>query len=155
MTASESTALKTKVDDQHQRFALEYFSGEHAGNAKRSYWKVYPHVKESTAEVQGHELINRPEVRAFLEQLHEEARAGALEEMQQWIDLAPEAQFVIMQTVRGVLRSRLCYDAACEVMSRAFGHPTSRVEHQVRNESHIARALLAISRRKHLEAGGA
>ncbi len=154
MVESKQTALKAKLDDQHQRFTLEYFSGEHAGNAKRSYWKVFPHVKESTAEVQGHEVLHRPEVQSFLEALHREAREGAMERMLPWVDLAAEAQFVIMQTCRGVLRSRLSYDAACEVMSRAFGHPTSRVEHQVRNESHIARALLAISRRKHLEAGG-
>ena len=69
-----------------------------------------------------------------------------------WIELAAEAQRVVWLTSCGKLRSRLCLDAAREILDRAFGKPTERREIELRNESQVAKALSALSRREQEEA---
>ena len=93
------------------------------------------------------DLLKQPKVREYLEQLHREAREGALSELRPWLDLAGEAQAVVMATLRGQLRSRMCLDAAQIVLDRAFGKPTERREIEVRDHARTLRALQAFGMR--------
>ncbi len=146
--SKESVVIATSegdgLNERQRKFALEFFSGENQGNATRAYMAAYPDVNYSSAGAVGHDLLKTNKVKVFLEKARAEAREGAINEIRPWIELAGEAQWVIWRTVVGEMRSRLALDAAAMILDRAFGKPTERIEHELRDESRITRALMAL-----------
>jgi hypothetical protein len=139
-----------KLDPRHRQFAEEYFAGPTAGNALRCYLRVFDTTKEGTAGSAGHELLKRPEVREYLEHLSSEATERVLTELggalRPWIQLAPEAQAILVATARGTLRSRLAFDSAREILDRALGKATDHLSVDFSEDSAKA-ALRAFTNR--------
>lgn len=51
-----------RLSDKHKLFIDEYIK---TGDARGSYKKVYPHVKDSTADVNGSKLLKHTKVKAY------------------------------------------------------------------------------------------
>jgi hypothetical protein len=159
VAAKKLTALKIKENEgmppalsltpQERRFALAYFDGDVAGNGTRSYLAIHPECSYDAASVEASTLLKQPNVRAFLEQLHQAATALTVENLRPWSELLPLAQSVIVSTAQGRLRNRLAYEAAREICNRVMGTPVSvaSTELIVRDEAKIAKAVTAFSRR--------
>lgn len=120
-------------------FALEFACGEYAGNATRSYMKVYG-VSESVAGANGPRLLGSAGIREMLAKLHENAIAAATGTFIAWSELVPMAQAVIVATAQGKIRNRLAYEASTYLINRALGQPTAVQEVRV-DEAQARRAL--------------
>lgn len=142
-------ALPLALTPQERRFALAYFEGESAGNGTRSYLAIHPECSYDAASVEASTLLKQPNVRAFLEQLHQEATALTVENLRPWSELLPLAQSVIVSTAQGRLRNRLAYEAAVHICARVMGSPVSvaSTELIVRDEAKIAKAVAAFTKR--------
>ena len=93
--------------------------------------------------------LRQPNVKAFLEHLHQEATALTVGKLVPWSELLPLAQSVIVSTAQGRLRNRLAYEAAREICNRVMGTPVSVGSHEVivRDEARITKAVSAFTKR--------
>jgi hypothetical protein len=160
VSVKKATALKVmdeknelppplSLTPQERRFALAYFEGDTAGNGTQSYLSIHPECSYDAASVEASTLLRQPNVKAFLEHLHQEATALTVGKLVPWTDLLPLAQSVIVSTAQGRLRNRLAYEAAREICNRVMGTPVSIGSHEVivRDEAKIARAVSAFTKR--------
>jgi hypothetical protein len=135
------------IGPKERRFAEEYFSGDHAGNATRSYLAVNPDATYDRASVEASILLKSDRVRRYLAELHERITAATAGSLKEWSDLLPIAQEVILQTVQGRVRNRLAFEAAVYLTNRTLGSPTASHELVVRDMDRIARGVEAFSQR--------
>jgi hypothetical protein len=137
------------ITPQERQFASAYFEGETAGNGTRSYLAIHPDCSYDAASVEASTLLRQPNVRAFLEHLHQEAIGLTVGKLMPWIDLLPMAQNVIIATAQGRLRNRLAYEAAVHLCARGLGSPVSvaSTEIVVRDEARILKAVSAFTKR--------
>jgi phage terminase small subunit len=151
MTKRETKALAPPLalTPQARRFADEFFNGEYAGNATRSYLVLNENVSYANASVEASDLLKTPEVRAYLNNLHERAITATAATMKPWSELVPMAQGIIVATARGEVRNRLAYEAAIHICNRVLGTPVSvaSTELIVRDEARILRAVNAFTKR--------
>lgn len=130
-------------------FAEAYLTDEETGgNATRSFLKVLPGYSPGAAAVQASLWLRDPEVVKYLRDLRKEILKGVSKRVLPWSDLVPEAQATLVAIMRGQLRSRLMFDAACEVLSRALGQPASHVEVSEVNVERATQALRMFSQRR-------
>jgi hypothetical protein len=135
-------------------FCLQYASGEHAGNGTRSYLAAFPKTKYSSAAVAAHEILKNPKVQQFLAALYRDNVLEVGNAIRPWADLVPEAQAVMVATMRGRLRDRLAMEASQLILDRALGKPTQHLEHElVRDEARINKALHALTKRREVADG--
>lgn len=124
-------------------FALEYVSGESAGNATACYKKSYGVTSDNTAASNGSRLLSHAKVKELIARLHQEAIDGAASQLMSWADLLPSAQAVILATLQGRLRNRLSYEAAVYLCNRVMGAPTASIDLQVHNQERVVGAMKA------------
>jgi len=62
--------LATKTDIKYTDFANEYI--KNGGNARQAYQKVYPNVKDTTADVNGSKLLRNAKVQDIITKLQKE-----------------------------------------------------------------------------------
>jgi hypothetical protein len=136
-----------RLTPHERRFVDEYFAGDHAGNGTRSYLVVYPEASYSTASVASSELLKSPKVREYLESLYEQATKATLGKLQDWVELLPVAQQVLVATCQGRMRNRLAYEASKYICDRALGSPTASTQVTVRDEAKIIRAVAKFTTR--------
>jgi hypothetical protein len=149
LRANEEVSSALPLTPQERRFAEAFFSGEHAGNATRSYLALHPDSSYDTASVEASTLLKQPNIRSFLECLHREATGLTVGKLVPWIDVLPMAQSVIIAAANGKVRGRLAYEAAVYICNRVMGTPVSVGSHEVivRDEAKIARAVSAFAKR--------
>jgi len=135
---------ESELTTTERRVALEYFSGENAGNKVRSYLAIFPEASYGTASMKADEILNSSKVKRFLDglqhQVVEEVMGELKGELRPWIDLLPLAQGIIVATAQGKIRNRLAYEAACYLTNRVLGMPTATVDLHVQNSERIAGA---------------
>jgi hypothetical protein len=138
----------SELSAKERQFCQEYFSGEFASNAVRSYLEVYPEAAYGAASVEASGLLKQPRVRHYLRELHEKATALAVAGgMRPWEELIPLAQGILVATADGTLKSRLALDSAKLILDRALGLPVAHTEVQLVNREKAAQALMALQRR--------
>lgn len=143
----DSFVFSEGLPPHERRFAEEYFAGEHAGNGTRSYQVVHPEASYATASVAASELLKSPKIKEFLAELHDQATQAIAGKLQDWAELLPVAQNVILATAQGRMRSRLAFEASVYVVNRAQGLPQASTELVVRDERKVAQALNEFARR--------
>jgi hypothetical protein len=149
ITERKELSPPLSLTPQERRFAEEFFSGEHAGNATRSYLAIHPDSSYDTASVEASTLLKQPNVRSFLEYLHQEATGLTVGKLIPWVDVLPVAQAVIIAAANGKVRGRLAYEAAVYICNRVMGTRVSVGSHEiiVRDEARIAQAVSAFTKR--------
>jgi hypothetical protein len=149
ITESDEVSPTLPPTPQERRFAEEFFSGENAGNATRSYLLVHPESSYDAASVEASRLLKSPRVRAFLDELHATAIESAAGKLMPWSELLPLAQSVIVATAQGRLRNRIAFEAAVFLTNRVMGTPVSLASTEliVRDEARIAKAVSAFTKR--------
>lgn len=149
ITEKRETSPPLSLTPQERRFAIAYFEGDTAGNGTRSYLVIHPECSYDAASVEASTLLRQPNVKAFLEHLHQEATGLTVGKLIPWTDLLPLAQSVIVSTAQGRLRNRLAYEAAVHICARVMGSPVSvaSTELIVRDEAKIAKAVSVFARR--------
>lgn len=150
LTITETTPPSPlALTPQERQFAIAYFEGDTAGNGTRSYLAIHPECSYDAASVEASTLLRRPNVRAFLEHLHQEATALTVGNLRPWSELLPLAQSTIIATAQGRLRNRSAYEAAVYICNRVMGTPVSVGSHEVivRDEAKIAKAVSAFAKR--------
>jgi len=138
---------ESELSAPERRFCDEYFSGDHADNATRSYLVAYPNANLSTAGSKGPELLKQRRIENYLARLREQAIGASAEKLIPWVNLEQRAQAVIMATVEGRLRSRLQDEAAVYVVNRVRGTPVATAEISVLDQSRVTGAIKSLTRR--------
>lgn len=117
---------------QAEQFIILYVAGpdDVRGNGTRSYLKAYPNTtNEKVAGASASRLLKRESVRARIKELRDDAEEESRARLRSWMALAPEAQGVLEQAMRGewpkgwsdeAIRSAL--KAAQETLDRALGN---------------------------------
>ena len=145
--SAEPTRGGLSINPADRLFAEEYFAGEFAGNATRSYLIVNPDATYERASVEASILLKSDRVKRFLAELHERIAVATAGSLRDWTELLPMAQSVIEQTARGRLRNRLAFEAAVYLTNRCLGGPTASHELVVRDTEKIAKGVASFTKR--------
>jgi hypothetical protein len=143
----ELTRGDLPINPTERRFAEEFFAGDHAGNATRSYLEVNPEATYDRASVEASILLKSDRVKRYLAELHERITVATAGSLREWTELLPMAQAVIEQTAQGRLRNRLAFEAAVYLTNRCLGGPTASHEVVVRDTERIARGVASFTKR--------
>ena len=144
------------LNTKQKKFAKEFLDGEHQGNGTRCYQLAYDVVGKTLSDDSAGScaavLLKDPRITQYLRTLSEKAAAKLQHTMQPFEDLAPEAQAVLVQCLRGECRSRMKYDSAPHILDRALGRPVQKAETEFSlNPDGVLTALHALAGRKRLE----
>ncbi len=147
-----------KALNMQQKKFCQYLCGEASGNATEAYKLAYSVVgKElsvNTCGSCGSALRNDPRIQAYLRELTEAQAAKLQDKLKRWEDLAPEAQAVLVECMRGTCRSRMRFEAALICLDRALGKVVNRTELEVSLDAdQVLTALHSLANRKLLGDG--
>src|SRR5437016_3290848 len=85
---------ESELSAPERKFCDEYFEGDHADNATRSYMVAYPNANLSTAGSMGPELLKQPRIEKYLARLREQAIGASAAKFLPWVSLLPRAQAI-------------------------------------------------------------
>ena len=123
-----------ELNEQQKKFC-QYLCGEALGNATKAYQLAYSVVgkelSDSTCGSCGSALRNDPRCQAYIRELVEAQAAKLQDKLRKWEDLAPEAQAVLVDCMRGICHSRMRFEAALICLDRACGKVATKTELEV------------------------
>ena len=143
--ADTGTTLNLRQD----RFALEYVTGEDAGNGSKCYAKIYDVKDMNVAAACAARLLTNAKVQEAIIGYRQEVLDQAMVVARPWIDLVPEAQSTLLSILRGDVTSgaHVRLSAAREILDRALGKPKESVE--VSDRTQVDAAVAAFLGRIH------
>jgi len=139
--------VESELSAPERKFCAEYFGGDHADNATRSYLVAYPNANISTAGSMGPALLKQPRIGNYLARLREQAIQVSAAEFLPWVSLLPRAQAILLATAEGRLRSRLQFEAAIYLVNRVLGSPVAQAEISLLDQGRITGAIKNLTRR--------
>lgn len=144
---------------RHEKFANLYYAGpDHIrGNATAAYAEAYDREKDHTAAVEGSRLLKRPDVRARMEEIKDEAAEEARARARTWWELYPKAQQTLLRAAEGDWPDdmedqdkRSAVEAAKEIVNRCEGTPQQVHEHKLSGQA----GLVVVAGPDHRQAEG-
>jgi hypothetical protein len=154
------------LSPQQEAFVIAYVAGpdEMRGNGTRAYLHAYPEqTNERNAGSSASRLLKRDSIRARIREIRDEAEEDARARLRSWLAMAPKAQEVLDQAMRGELEGsdeqiRSAVKAAQEVLNRALGD--IRQMHTVEGQGQTLNVYVAVAppndpHEKPTEIGGA